>query len=417
MRVSVFSPPSTVVTSSSPRPGDRFRRPLDPLRVGDLAPEHLIAAAEARDFPAAPRMGEDVDVPALRPQRLEIGEGRLRARQDDEIGGGSGAPGAANRNRTPGSARSGSKSSKLEICGRRGTTITRSPDDAAGSRSSATASSAGRRAASAKKGISPNDGQPLIASICAHPVGEQRGVAAELVDQETAHQRRVIGVEHRARADDLRIDAAAVDVADQHDRRVRLARETHIGDIVLAQVDLRRAAGALDQHDVGLGAQDREALHHAAEQLGLPGLILARPRGADDLALHDDLAADLALRLQQHRVHMDAGLDAAGARLQRLRPPDLAAVRRHGGVVGHVLRLERQHLEPALGQCAAEPGDDQATCQRRSRRLGTSGRGRSWRQPRHARACPGHPHPAAAEALAGKRALSPRRGWPGRARP
>ena len=41
------------------------------------------------------------------------------------------------------------------------------------------------------------------------------------------------GVEHRLRAGDLRDDAAAVDVADQHDRAIGGAREPHVGDVAL----------------------------------------------------------------------------------------------------------------------------------------------------------------------------------------
>ncbi len=50
---------------------------------------------------------------------------------------------------------------------------------------------------------------------------------------------------------------------------------------------------------------------------------------------------------------------AAGARLQRLGAADLAAIGRHRGVVRHVLRLERPHLQALPREGAAEPGDHQ----------------------------------------------------------
>ena len=81
----------------------------------------------------------------------------------------------------------------------------------------------------------------------------------------------------------------------------------------------------------------------ARHQLRLHGLIFARLGGADHAALHHDLRADLALRLQQHRVHVHGRRHARRAGLQRLGAADLAAVRGHGGVVRHVLRLERPH--------------------------------------------------------------------------
>ncbi|MEY9693184.1 hypothetical protein ABH976_004330 [Bradyrhizobium ottawaense] len=64
----------------------------------------------------------------------------------------------------------------------------------------------------------------------------------------TPDYRGIVGVDHRLDADELGDDAAAVDVADQHDRHVGLARKTHIGDVGLTQIHLGRTAGAFHQH-------------------------------------------------------------------------------------------------------------------------------------------------------------------------
>ena len=74
---------------------------------------------------------------------------------------------------------------------------------------------------------------------------------------------------------------------------------------------------------------------------------------------HDDLRADIALGLQQHRIHVPAGRDTAGPRLQRLRPADLAAIRGDRRIVRHVLRLERQHFDAARGKGPGEARHDQ----------------------------------------------------------
>ena len=66
----------------------------------------------------------------------------------------------------------------------------------------------------------------------------------------------LLGVEHRLGADQARDHAAAVDVADQHHRHVGGAGKAHIGDVVLAQIDLRRAARALDQDEIGLAPSE-----------------------------------------------------------------------------------------------------------------------------------------------------------------
>ncbi len=100
----------------------------------------------------------------------------------------------------------------------------------------------------------------------------------------------------------------------------------------------------------------------ASMSFGFSKLIVARPSLAIDLALHHDLAADVALRLQQHGVHVDRRRSAAGDGLQPLRPADLAAagLARNvgdGGIVRHVLRLERPDDHAALSGGAAKAGD------------------------------------------------------------
>ncbi len=62
------------------------RLAFDALRVGDTAAEHLEAAAKPEDVPALGIMRQEIDVPALLPQKGEIGEGCLGARQDHQGG-------------------------------------------------------------------------------------------------------------------------------------------------------------------------------------------------------------------------------------------------------------------------------------------------------------------------------------------
>ncbi len=51
--------------------------------------------------------------------------------------------------------------------------------------------------------------------------------------------------------DQLGDDPAALDVADQHDRHPGRLGKAHIGDVARAQIDLGRAAGALDEDEIG----------------------------------------------------------------------------------------------------------------------------------------------------------------------
>ncbi len=192
-----------------------------------------------------------------------------------------------------------------------------------------------------------------------HPLGEERGIAAKLIDEEPFDHGRVGRIKHHLGADDLGDDAAAINIAEQDHRNVGGAGETHVRNVILAQIDFRRAAGPFDNDNVGLGAKPRETVEHGGEKLRLPLLVIPRARLADDAALRHHLRAAAAMRLQKHGVHVDGRRDATGFRLHRLGAADLAAVRRDRRVVRHILRLEWPDGEPALAIGPAEPGDDQ----------------------------------------------------------
>ena len=53
----------------------RARRALDALGVGDGAPQHLVAAADAEDAATAAEMGAQVDIPALTAQEVQVSAG------------------------------------------------------------------------------------------------------------------------------------------------------------------------------------------------------------------------------------------------------------------------------------------------------------------------------------------------------
>ena len=102
-----------------------------------------------------------------------------------------------------------------------------------------------------------------------------------------------------------------------------------------------------------------QAFKHGPQKGGLHGLVLASSGVADDAALDDHLRPDFALGLQQNGVHVNARLHAGRPRLQRLRASDLAAVSGDGGIVRHVLRLERPHPKATIGE---------RTCQTRNKK-------------------------------------------------
>ena len=153
--------------------------------------------------------------------------------------------------------------------------------------------------------------------------------------------------------------------------------EAHVGDVAGAQVDLGRAAGALDEHEVGLGGEPAKARQHraAAAPASAPGSRApwrCRRRGRAPRAARRSRSAASAAPGSCRLM----GGDAAGAGLQRLGAADLAAVGGDGGVVGHVLRLERPHARGRGGRRRGRGRRPAATCRRRSRCPGTSTRAR-----------------------------------------
>ncbi len=86
-------------------------------------------------------------------------------------------------------------------------------------------------------------------------------------------------------------DPPAVDVGHEHDRQAGRAGDAHVRDVGGPQVDLRRAAGALADHDVVVAAELGQAVHrHVEEPVGVVG-VLGGIDLANGLAEHDDLAA------------------------------------------------------------------------------------------------------------------------------
>ena len=162
---------------------------------------------------------------------------------------------------------------------------------------------------------------------------EEARVAAEFVDEEAADHGRVGRIDHRFRADDLGDHAAAVDIAQDDDRNIGRAGKSHIGEIASPEIDLGGGTRTFDKNEIRLGLQSIEAFENGRHEPGLHGLELAGPGTACHSAMNHDLGADFALRLEENRVHVDAGLHTAGPRLQGLRAANFSAVDCHGGIV------------------------------------------------------------------------------------
>jgi len=183
---------------------------------------------------------------------------------------------------------------------------------------------------------------------------EQAHVAAEAVDDEALDARLFARREQLERADEVGEDAAAIDVGDDDHRAVDDLGEAHVGDVAGAQVDFRRAAGALDDDAVVGGAQALPRFEHGLHRARLVLVVVAGVQIGVRLAVDDHLSALVGRRLQQDRVEVDVRRHPCGEGLQRLGAADLAAVDGDRRVERHVLRLERRDAHAAPGQDAAD---------------------------------------------------------------
>src|SRR5918997_1359261 len=138
------------------------------------------------------------------------------------------------------------------------------------------------------------------------------------------------------------------------------ASEAHVGQVVLSEVDLRRAPGPLADHHVEPRAQVLQGIQDYGEEFLLHPPVAPSARRGPRLAPQDDLGGPFGRRFQEDGVHRRLGFDHRGGGLGGLGAPDLGPLPRHEGVERHVLRLERRYLDPLPRQPPADASDDHA---------------------------------------------------------
>ena len=230
-------------------------------RVVDAPAQHLEAPADAQHRLAGPRVIGDRAGQAAIAQPRQVGDGGLAARNHDQVGvgqvGGVGDPahqhaGLAGQRLDVGGVGDPRQPDRGHPQPLAATRWRRRPDDAV------------RDHRQRVLGV-----QPELVGVGQHPVGrtaghgvqllqpgfQQRGVAAELVDDEAGDERLVVGLEHRDRPEQMSKQAAAVDVTDQDHRQVRGPGQSHVGQIGGPQVDFGRRTGPLTDHRIELVTQ------------------------------------------------------------------------------------------------------------------------------------------------------------------
>ncbi len=106
----------------------------------------------------------------------------------------------------------------------------------------------------------------------------------------------------------------------------REARDAHVDDVVLAQIDLGRAPGPLDEDEVvahAAGASRLSATTGQMPRMRAYSWKSARPHTAPRTITCERPSR---LRLEQDGIHVHARRDAGGLGLRGLGAPDLAPI-------------------------------------------------------------------------------------------
>ena len=180
-------------------------------------------------------------------------------------------------------------------------------------------------------------------------------IPPEFVDNQALDQVLLVGLQQLHRAVEGGEHAPPVDVAAQEHRGLCPLGHAHVHDVVLPQVDLRRAARPLDDDDVVVGGQGLVGGHDLGDQ-GLAVVeILPRRHGAPGHAVDNHLGAHVAGGLEEDGVHPGVGGHPRRLGLHHLGPAHLQPVGGDGRVEGHVLGLEGGHPVAVLLEDAAQP--------------------------------------------------------------
>ena len=302
------------------RPGGENLR-FDPVQVDQRLAQHLQAAADAQHAPAARGVPRDGGVQPLRAQPGQVGGGGLAAGQDDPV-----HVIQLGRAARPGQAHAGHVLERLELVQ---VADARIGDDSHARVHRAAAARAvvehavflGQAVAEVHRhhGQGGHAGE-LLQLI--RPGRQQRWIATELVEHETAQTRPVLGRQQRPGAVQVGQRAAAVDVGHQQAARIGVARHAQVDHVAGHQIQLGGRAGAFDHHHVVFGAQRVQCGGD-----GRPHALAAlAPRQRAQFAVHlpqqHHLAARVRFGLEQQRVHAHVGHGARGQGLEVLGAAD-----------------------------------------------------------------------------------------------
>ncbi len=177
--------------------------------------------------------------------------------------------------------------------------------------------------------------------------------APEFIDDEALDYLSFFRLQQLQRSHQGREDAATVDVAAEEHGSIGVESNPHVDDLGGFKVYLRRAARALDHHDVVLISQNVQRGVNRFPELGFQLQVVHGPGRCIRTAHQDHLRPLVSLRLEQDWIHLHLGFNAGGLGLDRLGPADLATVRGDVGVFGLVLGLDCRDTKRVLAKVAS----------------------------------------------------------------
>ncbi len=190
-------------------------------------------------------------------------------------------------------------------------------------------------------------GQPI------QPRRQQTDITAEAIDNQSGNPCSLAGREQGQGAVQMGEYATPVDVAHQPHRAVRCLGEAHVSDVLVTQVNFRRAAGAFNEHHVISGTEPLIRCQHGLHGNRLVVMIAPGVHVGQCPPVDNDLRTDVSIGFEQHRVHIGMRFQEGCLGLHRLSAADFATVHSDCAVESHVLGFKGDHAHAAPRQQAA----------------------------------------------------------------
>ena len=263
--------------------------PLHPVGVGDGLSQHLIAAADAHHRAAGGGVLEDGGLHAALPQPAQIVHGVLGAREHHQIrvpqlpGGGDIAEGDGLH-----------PLQGIEV-GEVGQAGQAHHRDVHQAHLAGVPQPGGQGVLVVHIHVQHGDNPQhrLAGELLQLPQAgpENVHIPPEFVDNQAADQLLLVGLQQLHRAVEGGEHAPPVDVPRQEHRGVGQLGHAHVDEVVLLQVDLRRAPRPLDDDDVILPGKGGKGFHDVGDEGLFIAEVVHRPHDAPGDAVDDDLAA------------------------------------------------------------------------------------------------------------------------------